>query len=98
MKTDRGLCLRGFAYGVGVALVGAAVLGVGRASSAATPCTLAPVLRDATVNQGLPYPKLVRGKETLVRLYLSLPSCAASGSSIQVSGGTLTVAGGAQTT
>src|SRR5215211_8966942 len=50
-------------------------------------------LRASTVNQGLgSYDRLVRGKETLVRLYFSLPQCAtSSGQSIQITGGTLNV-------
>lgn len=61
------------------------------------PCVLAPELRDVTVNQGVgAYSPLVNGKETLVRLYLSMPSCAASGALIQIKeGSTLTVSGGA---
>jgi CSLREA domain-containing protein len=52
-------------------------------------------LRDLTINQGLgSYTPLAWGKDTLLRLYMSQPSCAASGSLIQVTGGTLTVAGG----
>ncbi len=100
MRSDLG----GRPLGRGVLFVGvvltvvALIVGVGRASSAATTCTLAPVLRDVTANQGLgSYSPLVRGKETLVRLYLSSPSCAASGSSIQVSGGSLTVKNGTTT-
>ena len=56
-------------------------------------------LRSSTVNQGLgSYDRLVRGKETLVRLFLSLPQCAtSSGQSIQITGGTLRVSGGGAT-
>ena len=65
------------------------------ALGAAPGCTLAPQLRDLTINQGLgSYTPLAWGKDTLVRLYMSQPSCAASGSLIQVTGATLTVAGG----
>ena len=47
-------------------------------------------LRDSTVNQGLgSYDRLVRGKETLVKMYFSLPSCHDNNDSIQVTGGTL---------
>jgi Right handed beta helix region len=60
-----------------------------------TTCTLVPVLRDVTINQGIgAYSPLVNGKETLVRFYLSMPQCAGSGASIQITGGTLTVSGG----
>jgi CSLREA domain-containing protein len=65
------------------------------ALGAAPGCTLAPQLRDLTINQGLgSYTPLAWGKDTLVRLYMSQPSCAASGALIQVTGATLTVAGG----
>jgi CSLREA domain-containing protein len=65
------------------------------ALGAAPACILAPQLRDLTINQGLgSYTPLAWGKDTLVRFYMSQPSCAASGSLIQVTGATLTVAGG----
>jgi Tol biopolymer transport system component len=55
-------------------------------------------LRDSTVNQGLgSYDRLVRGKETLVRLYFSMPTCADSRSSIQITGGTLSATGAGMT-
>lgn len=39
---------------------------------------LVPQLREVSINQGLgSYPKLVRGKDALVRAYLTLPACAA---------------------
>lgn len=72
-------------------------LGIGNTSYvvAQTSCSLVPQLRAVTINQGLgSYRPLVRGKETLVRLFLSLPSCASRSSSIQVTGGTLTVKNG----
>lgn len=60
----------------------------------AVTCTLAPVLRDKTINQGVgSYARLVRGKETLLRFYLSLPSCAPAGSSIAVKSARLTLSG-----
>ncbi|HMD34665.1 MAG TPA: hypothetical protein VKH42_06850, partial [Vicinamibacterales bacterium] len=63
---------------------------------ASTPCTLAPQLRDVTIEQGVgSYSPLEYGKETLARLYLSMPSCAASGASIQVTDATLSMSGGA---
>ena len=69
------------------------------AAPGAAPCNLVPQLRDVTINQGLGgYSPLVNGKETLVRFYLSLPSCAGSGPSIQIVGGTLTLSGGASGT
>ena len=63
--------------------------------AAGAPCNLVPQFRDVTINQGLgSYTKLVQGKETLVRAYLSLPSCAGSTSTISLVGGALTVSGG----
>jgi CSLREA domain-containing protein len=54
-----------------------------------------PQLRDVTVNQGLgSYSPLTWGKDTLVRLYMSQPSCASTGSLIQITGATLSVTGG----
>src|ERR1041385_2036457 len=60
-----------------------------------TTCDLTQLqLRDSTVNQGLgSYDRLVRGKETLVRLYFSTPSCAATDASIQITGARLDVSG-----
>jgi Tol biopolymer transport system component len=64
-------------------------------SGAGPACDLTQLqLRDSTVNQGLgSYDRLVRGKETLVRMYFSLPSCASTSSSIQITGGTLSATG-----
>jgi len=65
-------------------------------AAAATTCSLVPQLRSVTVSQGLAaYNPLVRGKDTLVRLYLSLPSCASNKDVITLNGATLnaTVAG-----
>jgi CSLREA domain-containing protein len=76
-------------------LVGATVVGRS-AHGAPAPCTLAPQLRDVTIAQGVgSYSPLEYGKETLARLYLSMPSCAASGASVQVTDATLTMSGGA---
>ncbi|MBA2527553.1 MAG: CSLREA domain-containing protein, partial [Pyrinomonadaceae bacterium] len=78
----------------------AGLIAVGSSSGATTQkapaCNLVPQLRDVTINQGVgAYPVLVNAKETLVRFYLSMPSCAGSGASIQVKEGTtLTVSGG----
>src|SRR5436190_11273072 len=47
-------------------------------------CAVVPTLRDSAVNQGVGgttpagYGSLVRGKDTLVRFYLSNPSCSSS--------------------
>lgn len=54
-------------------------------TAAPAPCNLVPQLRDVTINQGLgSYPTLVRGKETLVRFYLSLPACHDNNDSIEL--------------
>lgn len=56
---------------------------------------LVPTLRSWTVNQGLgSYAKLTQGKETLVRLFITMPSCASSNDTIQLTGGSLAVTGG----
>ena len=68
-----------------------------RAAAPPPPCTLLPQLRDVTINQGVgAYSPLVNGKETLVRFFLSMPSCAASGAAIQITGGTLVTSLAAQ--
>ena len=62
---------------------------------AAAACDVRPQLRDITANQGVgSYATVARGKQTLVRLYLSLPSCATNGESIAVTGATLTADNG----
>jgi hypothetical protein len=77
---------------VGVAVVAALLGGLSSRSEAAGPCALTPVLLDTTINQGLQsYSQLVRGKETLVRFYFGLPTCAVSGNAVQVNRAQLTV-------
>jgi CSLREA domain-containing protein len=77
--------------------VGGAVLGLGvpaGAPAGSTCATFAPELRDLTVNQGLStYSALVQGKETLVRAYLGLPSCAniTGGAAAEIDSATLKV-------
>jgi len=65
-------------------------------------CAVAPVLRDSAVNQGVSgtagYSPLVRGKDTLVRLYLSGPNCGTqtfqlTSASLQVKNGTTNLGG-----
>ncbi|GAC1445328.1 MAG: hypothetical protein NVSMB55_25820 [Mycobacteriales bacterium] len=83
-----------------VVLAGGNMLAVSAANASCT-TPLAPVLRSATVNQGLgDYDRLTRGKQTLVRAYLSLPSCATSTDSIKLAGAgaMLTMTGPAGTT
>src|SRR5438034_5075283 len=77
---------------VAVSLAGALLGGSGTRSQAAGTCALTPVLLDTTINQGLQsYPRLVRGKESLVRFYFGLPSCVAAGNVVQVNRAQLTV-------
>src|SRR5688500_10148651 len=86
-----------------VRTVVAVVLGIALAApaltstpSAAATCVLEPTLRLSTVNQGVgSYARLVQGKETLVRLFVTLPPCAAAKDAIELLGGSLTAAGGA---
>jgi hypothetical protein len=70
--------------------------GASRADAVAcAPGELKPVVRASTVNQGLgSYTPLTRGKEALLRVYLSLPACAASADYIEATGGSVTVSGG----
>ena len=64
----------------------------GSSATAAPACALTPQLRDIAITQGVgSYNPLVRGKEALARVYLSLPSCAAKAASIAVTGATLRV-------
>ena len=96
VRTSRGLP-RAFSVAMtlwmalGLSLIPSSTLG-------APACALVPQLREVTINQGLgSYPKLVQGKETLVRAYLSLPSCASTTSAIRIVGGALTVRAGTLT-
>jgi hypothetical protein len=69
-----------------------------RESAQASHCIITPTLAKATVGQGLPYARLVRGKETLVKAYLTLPStlprCAGNSPAIKIIGATLTMKNG----
>jgi CSLREA domain-containing protein len=61
-------------------------------------CVIPPVLGKVTIGQGLPQTRLVRGKETLVKAYLTLPStlpsCAGNAPAIKVMGASLTLKNG----
>lgn len=60
-------------------------------AQAADACTT-PQLSDFMVSQGLPtYGLLARGKTTLVKLFLSTPSCLPVGATVQVNGAQLSV-------
>lgn len=73
------------------ALAGALPLASGARVGHAAGCTLTPTLQDFAVSQGVAaYKPLVRGKDTLVQLYFTLPSCANPGDIIKITGGALT--------
>ena len=83
---------------VGTVIAGALLAGVAQPSRSAASCTLTPQLREVAIDQGLAgYPRLVRGKETLVRPFFTLPSCAdtTNGANIMVKSATLAVKNGA---
>jgi hypothetical protein len=86
-----------WAVGSFLGLVGLVLATAAQSPSAApAPCSLVPQLRDVTINQGLgSYPTLVRGKETLVRYYLSLPACHDSNDSIELRSATFAARRGA---
>jgi hypothetical protein len=72
-----------------------AVVGTGVAAAAACTTTqLVPTQREFVVGQGLPGQTLVRGKETLVRVLLSLPDCATSRQSLRITSASLQVLSG----
>jgi hypothetical protein len=82
------------------ALLAAASPEVARGLSNCTASQLVPALGDVTVNQGLGnYAYRVRGKETLVKFFLTNPTTCAvtSTQSINITGATLTVNNTAQT-
>lgn len=84
--------------GITTLSVVAGVMVSGMAPASADACSTSaggwnPVLRDTTVNQGLGSDvPLVRGKRTVVRLFLTAPACAPL-NSVQLTGATLTVNG-----
>jgi hypothetical protein len=80
----------------------AAVVGLATNDTAqASHCIITPSLAKATVGQGLPYARLTRGKETLVKGYLTLPAtlpkCAGTTPVIKIVGASLTMKNGATT-
>ncbi len=65
-----------------------------RAGGAKPACTaeqVKPNLGDFMVNQGLNYPILNRGKQTLVRFFLRMPTTCSTSSAITMAGASLTV-------
>lgn len=82
---------------VASAVIGASVLTAGPPSQAAV-CDAAPVVRAMSINQGVgEYARLVRGKETLVRVAASRPSCSSTTTTLIAAStslaGSLTVGG-----
>ena len=77
---------------------GLAVQGVVAPTPAVAACEVRPIVRDYTVSQGLStYVDLARGKDTLVRFFLSMPSCAPTGAAIQLVSAKLDVRAGTVT-
>lgn len=76
-------------------ICGFVVFSSGVAAAACSATGLVPQVRKSTVNQGLgSYAPLVRGKDTMVRLHLSLPSCSTGTADyIEVKGATVTSTG-----
>ena len=83
-------------------VLGTVDLQKGLSASGGGPCTVAPVLRDSAANQGVSgtagYSPLVRGKDTVVRLYLSGPNCGTqtfqlTSASLQVKNGNTNLGG-----
>ena len=72
--------------------------GLSPAAGAGGSCAAAdlkPSLRELMVSQGLPsYSTLVRGKDALVRVFLSKPECASKTQSVTVTGVSVAVANG----
>jgi hypothetical protein len=69
-----------------------------RDTAQASHCIITPAIAKAAVGQGLPYARLVRGKETLVKAYLALPTtlpkCAGTSPAIKIVGASLTMKNG----
>jgi Tol biopolymer transport system component len=97
-RTDGGLATkakRGALLIAAIAIIPYLQPGLPAAANSAT-CSLAPSLAGVTINQGLgSYTPLVRGKDTLVRFYLSLPANPPRGTSMAFNGGSLSVSNGA---
>jgi hypothetical protein len=84
---------------VAVACAAAVMASTSRETAQASHCIITPALAKVAIVQGLPYARLTRGKETLVRAYLTLPStlpgCAGTTATIKVMGASLTLQNGA---
>lgn len=83
---------------LGVVSLLTSIISLVPAAPAAAACTPAPVLREVNRNQTLPYGgglDLVAGRNTLVKLHLTLNDCTVgTTASVQITGGQLTVASG----
>jgi hypothetical protein len=80
---------------VAAAAVGVLVIGATSQPARTATCTLTPVLKGYTLNQGIgDYANLARNKQTLLRVYLSKPSCAGVGSDIKITSGSATISNG----
>src|SRR4051794_23351908 len=78
---------RRVALAAAVVLFGAVIATAGPAEAlGCTQAQLVPQLREFSVNQGLPsYGAIARGKDAVVKLYVSLPDCASgTGSTISL--------------
>jgi hypothetical protein len=94
-------------FAIAVALACALIGGASSGNARTITCVITPVVREALVNQGglrstaVSPLRIVRGKSTLVKIFLSmpqtLPSCAGNGAAIQVTGATLSVTTGGTT-
>lgn len=70
----------------------------GAAAGSTADCTMQPVVRDHTITQGLgSYAELTPGKDTLVRLYLSMPACAPADAEMQLTSATIAAQSGVTT-
>src|SRR5207253_10839549 len=99
----RGLRRLGLPCGVLLGVVAACAGSTWAANSSLPACTtgatgtLQPVLADLAVNQGLPsYGQLARGKDSVVRAYLTLPTTCSG--SIAITGASLALTAGSSYT
>jgi len=83
---------------VAVACAAAVMASATRETAQASHCIITPALSKVAIAQGLPHTRLARGKETLVKAYLTLPStlpkCAGTTPSIKIVGALLTLKNG----
>ncbi len=85
-----------------ILLTAMVAVSLGGFAPAEAACAIVPILRESNVNQGLPHgapgDPLVKGKQTVVRLHLSLPpvmpTCATSTASVTLTSAQLTMSVG----